>query len=75
MSPQYMTPPKIAAELGVSVNKVLHWITRGELPAVDISTDRATRPRWKVAVEDLAAFLESRRNKESNRRRKAGSHA
>jgi hypothetical protein len=51
-----MTPPQIAAEYGISVDKVLCWIRAGELRAVNIATNPNGRPRWVIDQADLAAF-------------------
>jgi excisionase family DNA binding protein len=52
----YLTPPAIARLLRVSPDKVLGWIRRGELRAVDVSD--SLRPRYPVSPDDLDAFLE-----------------
>ena len=57
---QYLTPRQIARMLGVSHEKVLRWIHNGELPAVDLSTNQLERPRFKVAKDNLDAFLNKR---------------
>lgn len=57
----YLTPPQIAKTLGVTAEKVIGWIRRGELRASNIATNLGGRPRFIVAPADLAAFLESRR--------------
>jgi excisionase family DNA binding protein len=44
--------------LGVNRDKVLRWIRSGELKAANVSD--ATRPRYRVAREDLQRFLEAR---------------
>lgn len=55
----YLTPPEIAKQLRVSSPKVLGWIRRGELSAVNVS-DTGFRPRYRVSQQSLDEFLESR---------------
>jgi transposase len=55
-----LSPPMIAARFGVSPEKVIGWIRRGELRAIDVATRRGRRPRYLVDVNDLAAFERSR---------------
>jgi len=50
----------VADRLGVNQSKVLGWIRSGELRAIDVSTKRGGRPRWRIDETDLIAF-ESRR--------------
>lgn len=56
----YLTPPQIAARLGVVNNKVLGWIRSGELRAVNLAASRSGQPRWKVLESELQRFLDSR---------------
>lgn len=56
-----LTPPEVARLLGVAVGKVHFWIHTGELVAVDLATKQGCSPRFKIDVEDLAAFERSRR--------------
>src|SRR4051794_24091311 len=44
---QFLTPPEIAKVLRVSYEKVLGWIRRGELEAVDVGNK--LRPRYRIA--------------------------
>jgi len=59
----WLTPPKIARQLGISVDKLLHWINTKELPATNVATHRSSRPRWRVNQSDLEAFLAARSNR------------
>jgi len=54
----YLTPPEIAKLLRVSSEKVLGWIRRAELKAINVSD--GGRPRYRVRREDLDLFLRSR---------------
>lgn len=57
----YHTVPDLAGALGVNATKVLGWIARGELVAVDVSARRGERPRWRIAAAELERFLQARR--------------
>lgn len=72
----YLSPPEIACELGIAHQKVLAWIESGELPAVDISTRRNKRRRFKVRRSDFDAFLANRSAKPRTvaHRRKTAAH-
>ncbi len=56
----YLTPPVVARRYGVSVDKVLAWIHRGELAALNLADRLGGRPRWRISPEALAAFERSR---------------
>ena len=56
----YMTPPTVARLLGVAHDKVLQWITSGELRAVNLAARSGGRPRYHVAQADLESFLQTR---------------
>ena len=55
-----LTPPEVADQLRVSPDKVLSWIRSGELRAVNVAKRLGGRPRYRVSIEDLAAFMERR---------------
>lgn len=51
----------VSAKYGVSVSTVSSWICNGELAAVNVSRNPASRkPRWRVTDEALAEFEKSR---------------
>ena len=56
----FVTPADIAKALGVNRTKVLAWIRRGELRAVNVAATSGRRPRWRIAQEALDAFLIAR---------------
>jgi len=56
----YLTPPAVAERFAVDAHKVLDWIKRGELRAIDVATTTAGRPRYRISPADLAAFEASR---------------
>ncbi len=51
MSKTYTTVKQIARELGIDAGKVLSWIHRGELKAINIATNSRGRPRWRIPAE------------------------
>ena len=54
----YLTPPEIAKLLRVSSEKVLGWIRKAELTAINVGD--GSRPRYRIRREDLDSFLRSR---------------
>lgn len=55
----YLTPPEVAKLLRVSHEKLLGWIRRGELAAVNVGN--GNRPRFRINPDDLDAFLNQRK--------------
>lgn len=51
-----LTPPKVARRYGVSPEKVIGWIRRGELHAMNAATRLDGRPRYLIDIRDLEAF-------------------
>jgi hypothetical protein len=61
---RYVTPPQVAEELGVNVQKVGAWIASGELVAFDLAKRTGgKKPRWRISSEALEDFLARRQNK------------
>lgn len=56
----YLTPPQVAECYGVDVKKIVGWIKRGELRAVNVATTTGGRPRYRISPSDLAAFENAR---------------
>ncbi len=54
------TPPELAAEWGVSPDKVLGWIRSGELPAINIAQSESGRPRFQIDQEGIDTFKRRR---------------
>ena len=52
----YLTPSAVAERFGVDVHKVIVWIRRGELRAIDVATTTGGRPRYRISPADLAVF-------------------
>lgn len=59
--PTHMTPRDICDEIQIGMDPVLEWIHSRQLKATNVSNS-STRPRWRIAKADLAAFLEQRSN-------------
>lgn len=54
-------PPALAKMYGVGVDKILGFIRRGELRAIDVSNNRgAGRPRYLIDLVDVQAFEAAR---------------
>jgi hypothetical protein len=56
------TPPQLARQSGLGIDKVLGWIRTGALRAVNLATKAGQRPRWYVDQDDWEQFLQSRSN-------------
>jgi len=56
----YDTPPQIAKRLGIEPAKVIGWIRRGELRAVNVADQTGGRARWRVSQKALAEFMARR---------------
>lgn len=55
---RYLTPPEVATRLRVDAHKVLGWIRRGDLRAINFSD--GWRPRYRVSPDDLETLLRRR---------------
>lgn len=51
-----ITPPQLAAQWGITPEKVLKWIVSGELRAINAATRTGMRPRWLIDMDDIADF-------------------
>ena len=56
---RYLTPTEIATRLRVSPEKVLNWIRKAELRAVNVGEETGRR-LYRVNPDDLEDFLKSR---------------
>jgi len=56
----YLSPPQVAKRLAVDPSKILVWIKRGELRAVNVATHTGRRPRYRISPADLAVFEAAR---------------
>src|SRR5262249_9227166 len=61
ISKKGMTPKEAARFLRVSRSKILAWIKRGELHAVNIAAALCGKPRYVVLPHHLAEFEQRRR--------------
>jgi hypothetical protein len=53
----YRTPAELAKDARIGINKVLDWIRKGELRAVNVAANaEGQRPRWRVAESDWEDF-------------------
>ncbi len=58
---EWQTPPMIAKEMGIGVEKIRDEIRRGDLVAINIATDKdGERPRYLVHSNNLIAWQQSR---------------
>ena len=55
-----LSPPQLAAQWGVDVHKILHWIRSGELRAINAATDRNGRARYLIDATDIQVFEAAR---------------
>lgn len=53
---EYLTTREVGRRLKVGRAKVLGWIRRGELRAVNVAATTTGRPQFVVAVADLERF-------------------
>jgi hypothetical protein len=77
MTNYMLTPSELAKRWRVSASKVLGFIHRGELKALNIAARPGGRPRFRINPADIAAF-ENRRSvhtvaRSPPRKRKAAS--
>jgi hypothetical protein len=70
----YFKPHFVAKRLGVQRAKVIGWIRRGELAAVNVADLPYGRESWRISAQALADFLDRRKAvaepKPTRRRRK-----
>jgi Helix-turn-helix domain len=76
---RWLSPPDVAAQLGIDPEKVIGWIRRGELNAVNVAAGHlGGRPRFRINPDDLAEFLRRRSTlsapKPARTRRKQGTY-
>ena len=57
---RFLTPKAVAALLQIKVDTVLGWIHRGHIIAIDVSSGRGRRPRWRISEEAFQDFLTAR---------------
>lgn len=59
---EFCTPPELAKRLGIATEKVLGWIKTEDLKAVNVATNLAGRPRWRIAASAVEDFFQARQN-------------
>ena len=55
-----MSPSDLARHWGIKIDKVLGWISSGQLKAVNVASSTSGKPRYRIDAEALAAFKASR---------------
>lgn len=56
----WFTPGEVAASRRLRLAKVLNWIHRGELEAINCADNPSGRPRWRISIHALEAFDRAR---------------
>jgi excisionase family DNA binding protein len=59
---EYLTVPELANELGVDQCKILGWIHKGELRALNVAENPTGRPRWRIPADAWEQFQQARTN-------------
>ena len=60
---RWYSPREIARIRSIRTSKVLLWISRGELEALNLAERPDGRPRWRISASSLAAFDSARSNR------------
>ena len=55
-----LSPPALAAKIGIKADTVRAWIDAGLLEAINVADPASTRPRWRVMPDAWEAFMRSR---------------
>ena len=63
MTESFLSVKTIATSLGIDPAKVLSWIHRGELHAIDVSERTGGRPRWRIPSAAWDDFQHARSNR------------
>lgn len=61
MEEDYLTKQDIAKRLQVDRRAVQDWITQGKLPAIDVRTEGASKPLYRICWIDYLKFIETRK--------------
>ncbi len=62
-APRWLSPPKLARMLGIEPPKVIGWIKRGELRALNVADKKNGRPRYRISPDALDEFMRPRETK------------
>lgn len=60
LSRRLLTIDEVAAHIGVDRDAVSRYIKNRELTAINVARTLNCRPRWRVSIEAIEAFLRSR---------------
>jgi len=55
-----VSPRELADRWGISPDKVLNWIRKGDLCAINVASDRSMRPKYRISDEAIEAFQRQR---------------
>ena len=55
-----ISPADLARHWGIKIDKVLNWISSGQLKAVNVAANASGKPRYRIDAEALAAFKAAR---------------
>jgi hypothetical protein len=53
---RFFTPPQLAKRFGVAPEKIIGWIRRGELAAINLAAAPGGRPRYRVSLAEVLGF-------------------
>lgn len=56
----WLSPAQLGAELGVSSERVYHWIGSGQLQAVNFANDRTGKARYRIERRAIEEFKQRR---------------
>ena len=56
----FLTTKEVAERLAVDPGEVRDWIRRGELAAIDVSSQRKKQARYRISEEELERFQRMR---------------
>ena len=59
----YLTVAELAQSLACDAGKILTWIHRGELEALNVAESATGRPRWRIPREAWERFMLVRSNR------------
>ena len=71
-NPSVLTPPQLAKEMGIDVDKVYAFIRSSELRATDTAIKPGGRARYRISRADAADFSGGGRTRHRRRRRPGG---
>jgi hypothetical protein len=57
---QKISPQQLADRWGIDVHKVLAWIHRGELTAINVAANKRGKPQFRIDERDIELFERNR---------------